>query len=126
MSLFAAVGKWDFRSQDSKFCTESGVAGHDHEGNPLWQQFGAEQRDVFFFYRNDEGELEFYCKYSMDQYSSDFSQTLDDVLAKSVGEKTETSPASTNKRVTGYSWLRQAVMQGFMTSILLWTWVVML
>mmetsp|Transcript_27197 Transcript_27197/g.38255 ORF Transcript_27197/g.38255 Transcript_27197/m.38255 type:complete len:165 (-) Transcript_27197:352-846(-) len=77
-----AVGKDDFASSNSDFCFGSFGMCSDTSGDPWWNEWNANQRDVYFFFRQDvtDAEWKYYCTYSMNSYEDEFATTIDDLL----------------------------------------------
>mmetsp|Transcript_23399 Transcript_23399/g.32788 ORF Transcript_23399/g.32788 Transcript_23399/m.32788 type:complete len:222 (+) Transcript_23399:302-967(+) len=76
-----AVGRGSFKRWDTEFCKGSFGMCHDDVKDPWWSTWQSKQRDVLFFYRQKGGEWKFYCKYSMDNYSTEFQNTISELLA---------------------------------------------
>mmetsp|Transcript_71133 Transcript_71133/g.186536 ORF Transcript_71133/g.186536 Transcript_71133/m.186536 type:complete len:141 (-) Transcript_71133:100-522(-) len=86
--LIGAIGTYSARASDSSFCKGQGPVSHDDSGGSLWEAWGANQRDVFFFRRSpNTTNWCFYCRFSMDSNQADFGPTFTRLLA-------DTSPCS--------------------------------
>jgi len=101
-----ATGKDEFSDLDSNFC-QGFAACHDESLNPWWNTWGANQRDVYFYIKNDPNDddsWEYYCRYSMDTNNAEFDDTIREMLAVTapvieevtVGGEEETSNTASN------------------------------
>jgi len=77
-----AVGQQAFSSSNSGFCQGSFGMCSDTGGDPWWNEWNAEQRDIYFFYRHDtdNNDWKYYCTYSMNAYESELGNTIDELL----------------------------------------------
>lgn len=89
-----AVGKDRFVSADQNFCKGSFGMCHDEPNDPWWNSWTAAQRDVFFFRRVGGDDWEYFCHYSMNQYGSQFADTVADMLALIPTTTTTTTAAA--------------------------------
>jgi len=78
-----ATGKEEFSDLDSNFC-KGFAACHDESLDPWWNTWGANQRDVYFYIKNDPNDddsWEYYCRYSMNSNNAEFDDTIREMLA---------------------------------------------
>jgi hypothetical protein len=75
-----------FSDLDSNFC-QGFAACHDEALSPWWTTWGANQRDVYFYIKNDDDNWEYYCRYSMNTNNAEFDDTIREML--SVTEEVE-------------------------------------
>ena len=66
-----------------------------HPGNPQWEAWGAQQRDVFFFVKGAGGWC-FSCTFSMPTNTADFEPTLSEALADGAAWCDSSSPPAPN------------------------------
>merc|ERR1712194_297442 len=60
------------------------AACHDESLDPWWNTWGANQRDVYFYIKNDPNDddsWEYYCRYSMNTNNAEFDDTIREMLA---------------------------------------------
>lgn len=78
-----SVGKDEFSSQNLNFC--QGLPSCN--SNQLWSDFGANQRDVYFYIKadqNSDDSWQYYCRYSMTTNYAEFQDTIREMLALTV------------------------------------------
>lgn len=72
-----AVGKEDAYANNANFC-QGQVQTCPNDS--WWNTWNANQRDVFFYIKNQRGVWELYCQYSMNSNRDEFDDTLTEML----------------------------------------------
>ena len=73
-----AVGKDDYSFVNDNFCKGFAMCTDDPD-DPWWTTWDAAQRDVFFYVKNN-GDWEYYCRYSMNAGRNEFGNTIKEML----------------------------------------------
>lgn len=89
--FFLAVGKNDFKKYDSNFCGGFAACADDTD-DPWWEALGAEQRDVFFYIKDNGDTWNYYCRYSMNTNRDEFDDTIREMLVTVDANKPTIEP----------------------------------
>jgi len=71
-----AVGKDEFSNKNQNFC--QGFAACPDTS--WWTTWNANQRDVYFYIKNEDDSWEYYCRYSMNDFSGEVEGTIREML----------------------------------------------
>ena len=93
-----SVGMESFSDLDSNFCKGFATC-HDEALSPWWTSWGANQRDVYFYIKNDDDNWVYYCRYSMNTNNAEFDDTIREML--SVTEEVEVDVVEVEDDETG-------------------------
>ena len=74
-----AVGLYRFQRKDQNFCQGFAACADDSDSS-WWNDWNANQRDVFFYTKQADGSWEFYCSYSMNNNRNEFDATIREML----------------------------------------------